>query len=86
MDLNFAWGQNDVLKKISCSIKQGTLVGVVGALSSGKATLLNILGQVLVPEKGTVIIPPHLRVLHVEPRPSFLNRPIVNNYVCSNSK
>jgi ABC-type multidrug transport system fused ATPase/permease subunit len=75
----FSEAKKPVLDAVSCCIPQGTLVGVVGPLSSGKATLLHILGQVLVPHIGTVLIPPHLRVLHIEQTPAFLNRAIADN-------
>ena len=50
---------------LTLSIPQGSLAGVCGRRGSGKTTLLKLLGQVLAPDKGSIFIPPQLRVLHV---------------------
>merc|ERR1712178_178358 len=55
------------------------MVGVCGRPGSGKATLLMLLGQVSIPDDGSIFIPPHLRVLHVAAEPSILEDPIADN-------
>ena len=35
--------------------------------------------QVLVPDSGTVFVPPHLRVLHVTAEPYFVNESLKDN-------
>jgi len=71
--INFTYpSQGDVPAKpvlidASFEISQGQLVGAIGPTGSGKATLLQLLGGVLVPAHGSGLcfLPPHLRVLHV---------------------
>lgn len=61
-------GGNTVICEASFEIPQGKLVAVTGPRGSGKATLLNIIGNVLPLEEqhaGKLFIPPHLRVLNV---------------------
>src|SRR4030066_639751 len=48
-------GELQVLKGINLSIKEGEMVGVVGASGVGKSTLLHILGALDRPTSGTVL-------------------------------
>jgi len=51
-----SFGKVDVLKGIDLQIEKGELVSIVGASGAGKTTLLQILGTLLEPDKGEVII------------------------------
>lgn len=53
----------------NASVSQGKLVAVVGPANSGKATLMRLIGQMLFPSSGCVLIPLHLRVLHISREP-----------------
>jgi ABC-type multidrug transport system fused ATPase/permease subunit len=68
-----------VFEDASLTIPQGKLVAVIGRHESGKATLLKLLDQIVVPAKGTVFVPPHLRVLHVSPDCQMRDIPIADN-------
>lgn len=72
----------DPFHHIVCShldIAQGSLTVVAGRKGLGKSTFLKVIGGVLLPEKGEVFVPPHLRVLHVSQEASFLNAPLLEN-------
>lgn len=43
-----------ILKKISCSVRQGEIVGLIGPNGSGKTTLFNVISGFLAPTEGTV--------------------------------
>ena len=45
-----------VLKDISCDIKKGQSVALIGVNGSGKSTLLKLLNKIIYPEKGTIEI------------------------------
>eukprot|EP00746_Dinoflagellata_sp_MGD_P075499 gnl/MRDRNA2_/MRDRNA2_30376_c0_seq1.p1 gnl/MRDRNA2_/MRDRNA2_30376_c0~~gnl/MRDRNA2_/MRDRNA2_30376_c0_seq1.p1 ORF type:complete len:947 (-),score=171.62 gnl/MRDRNA2_/MRDRNA2_30376_c0_seq1:25-2814(-) len=66
---------------------QGKFIAFVGHPSDGKSTLLKILGGVLLPDEGRLLIPPHLRVVHVDPNPLFFSNSLMGNltYGCSHS-
>ncbi len=45
-----------VLKDISFSVKRGEFIAIVGPSGSGKSTLLSIIGALLTPTKGEVLV------------------------------
>ncbi|MBV9431216.1 MAG: ABC transporter ATP-binding protein [Hyphomicrobiales bacterium] len=60
------FGPNLVLDDVTLEIAPGEVLALVGPSGCGKSTLLNILGGLLLPTKGGVLI-------HGEPRPDCLN-------------
>lgn len=56
-DLIFSFDKkNNILKKLSISIPQKKIVGIVGSSGSGKSTLLDILIGAIHPDYGTVLV------------------------------
>ena len=57
-DLSFKYPNTDkyIFKDISLSIKKGESIGIVGGSGEGKTTLINILLDLLQPEKGTIFV------------------------------
>lgn len=51
-----AFGDNEVLKGISLSVKSGEVYGLIGANGAGKTTLMNIIAQMMLPNEGEVYI------------------------------
>lgn len=59
-EVSFSYSQNeDVLKDISFTVKQGETVGIVGSSGAGKTTLMNLLIRFFDPEKGEICIDGH---------------------------
>lgn len=58
ISMKYGQGENEflALNNISISIEKGTFVSIVGRSGSGKSTLLSILGGLLKPTQGTVLI------------------------------
>jgi ATP-binding cassette subfamily B protein len=55
--LTFAYpGGNPVLEDINLTVKQGTVVGILGRTGSGKSTLIKALTRMIDPPGGTVFI------------------------------
>ena len=48
--------EQNVLKDISFEVEKGDFYGIVGRNCSGKSTLLKIISEIYIPEKGTVTI------------------------------
>lgn len=67
------------LSKISFEFPQGKFVAFVGLPAGGKSTVLKLLGGVLIPDEGLVLIPPHLRCLHVSQEPLFFRETLCYN-------
>jgi len=62
-----------IFERVGFEIHQGQLVAVTGFRGSGKATLLQLLGGVLLPSQGSeIFIPPHVRLLHVTQQPQII--------------
>ena len=55
-DLHKYFGDNEVLKGISCDIEQGEVVCVIGASGSGKSTFLRCINCLEEPTSGTVMV------------------------------
>ena len=51
-----AAGSRDVLHNVSLSVDRGEFVAVVGAMGSGKSTLINLMAGLVAPDRGTVEI------------------------------
>lgn len=53
-NLNYCFGQNQVLKNINFSLKKGEIWALLGPNGSGKSTLLRCLAGMLFPQNGQV--------------------------------
>ncbi|MBR0464572.1 MAG: sugar ABC transporter ATP-binding protein [Clostridia bacterium] len=51
-----SFGANDVLNDVSFSLEQGEIRALLGENGAGKSTLMNILGGVLKPDRGEIIM------------------------------
>ena len=62
--LNFSYGDNEILKKVNVYLEEGEFVGIIGPNGSGKSTLLKNINKILKPDSGTI----------------FLNNKLLNEY------
>ncbi|TCM42478.1 ABC transporter ATP-binding protein [Kribbella sp. VKM Ac-2568] len=53
-DVTFFYGESLILQNISCSVREGEFVSIIGASGCGKSTLLQILDGALQPAAGRV--------------------------------
>eukprot|EP00931_Biecheleriopsis_adriatica_P031987 TRINITY_DN18707_c0_g1_i5.p1 TRINITY_DN18707_c0_g1~~TRINITY_DN18707_c0_g1_i5.p1 ORF type:complete len:918 (-),score=98.31 TRINITY_DN18707_c0_g1_i5:25-2778(-) len=78
------------LRSCTCVLPQGGLYTFVGPPSEGKGTILKLLGGVLLPYHegfersaagggGTLMVPSHLRVIHVSKDPMFVQGTLLEN-------
>ena len=59
------------IQHVDLTLPQGRMYAVVGAHSSGKSTLLRLMGKAVHPTAGEVFVPPHLSIIHVENEPQI---------------
>jgi len=75
-------GYPPLIKDVSRRFQQGKLYAFVGPHHEGKETMLKLLGQVYVPSAdGCIMVPPHLRILHISQQGCILNASFVTNVV-----
>lgn len=55
-DIHKSFGELEVLHGVSLEVKRGEIVSIVGASGAGKTTLLQIMGSLLAPDSGEVVI------------------------------
>ena len=55
-NIHKSFGNLEVLKGVDLQIAKGEVVSIVGASGAGKSTLLNIMGSLLQPEEGKMLI------------------------------
>lgn len=55
-DVGVRYGQSWVLRHISLRIPRGSTTAIVGATGAGKTTLVNLIGRVLDPSEGQVLV------------------------------
>ena len=51
-----SFGSLQILKEITLAIHQGEITSIVGPSGAGKTTLLQIIGTLLKPDKGQLLI------------------------------
>eukprot|EP00746_Dinoflagellata_sp_MGD_P010639 gnl/MRDRNA2_/MRDRNA2_122023_c0_seq1.p1 gnl/MRDRNA2_/MRDRNA2_122023_c0~~gnl/MRDRNA2_/MRDRNA2_122023_c0_seq1.p1 ORF type:complete len:845 (+),score=125.16 gnl/MRDRNA2_/MRDRNA2_122023_c0_seq1:82-2616(+) len=69
------------LADCTLEIKQGEFIALIGLPGCGKSTLLRLLGGVLLGDEGYLLVPPHLRVLHVANDPLFFKGTLFENLI-----
>ena len=55
-DIHYAYGKEQVLESLSFDVQSGEFISIIGPSGSGKSTLFSILGGLLVPDKGHVLL------------------------------
>jgi len=79
-ELSFEYLPNaPILKNITMSIPQGQMVAVTGPHKSGKSSFMQLLAGNLLPTRGGIFVPSHLRVLYISREPIFLHASITHN-------
>lgn len=63
-DLNFKYGEQEILKDINIYLRENEFIGIIGPNGSGKSTLLKNISQHLNPDKGSI----------------YLNKRLLNDY------
>lgn len=66
-NLNFSYeAGKPVLNDISIAVKAGETIGLIGASGQGKTTLINLIMQLLNPEKGSILIKKENTIYNLE--------------------
>lgn len=55
-DVTYAYGSRPVLERIDMAIPRGKIVAIMGISGSGKTTILRLIGGVLRPQRGEVLV------------------------------
>lgn len=55
-NLSKKYDKNYVLDNLNCTIKDGSIYGLVGSNGAGKSTLLRLINGIFIPDAGTILI------------------------------
>lgn len=55
-NLNFSYGNNEIISDLSFEIEEGEFVCIIGSNGTGKSTLLKLMLNILLPDSGTINI------------------------------
>lgn len=55
-NLSKSFGRNEIIREINLHVKEGEFVSILGPSGSGKSTLFNLIGGLLAPETGNIIL------------------------------
>lgn len=55
-DVDLSFGKNRVFRGLSCSFPRGTITVVLGGSGGGKSTLLRLIGGLVRPDRGRVLV------------------------------
>ncbi|MEN9355271.1 MAG: transporter ATP-binding protein uup [Fibrobacterota bacterium] len=65
-DVNFAWGERQILSNVSLEVQRGDRIGILGPNGSGKTTFLRVLLGQLEAQSGLVHLGTNLEVLYFD--------------------
>lgn len=68
-----------VFKDVSLALEQGCMISVTGPHRAGKATFMELMSNIRAAKDGSLMVPSHLRILHVSREPMFLQATILSN-------
>lgn len=54
-----SFGKNEILKDLSFSINRDEFISIIGPSGSGKSTIFNLIGGILTPDRGEIILEDH---------------------------
>ena len=55
-NLSKKYDKNYVIENLNCTIKDGSIYGLVGSNGAGKSTLLRLINGIFIPDNGTILI------------------------------
>jgi energy-coupling factor transport system ATP-binding protein len=55
-NLEFSYGNRKVINNVTLGIRKGEIIGLMGSNGSGKTTLLGLLGGLLTPDSGSILL------------------------------
>ena len=55
-NLSKKYDKENILDNLNCTIKSGSIYGLVGSNGAGKSTLLRLINGIFVPDSGTILI------------------------------
>lgn len=62
-----------IIRGVDVEVPQGKMVAVVGEHGSGKRTFMRLLGHMIFPLEGYILVPAYLQILYVSQTPMMLN-------------
>ncbi|MFC7704114.1 ABC-F family ATP-binding cassette domain-containing protein [Plastorhodobacter daqingensis] len=82
-DISLTFGGEPIFDGLDLVVQEGDRVALVGRNGSGKSTLMKIMAGLLEPDRGSRVIPPGVRVGHLEQDPDLSGFATLGDYATS---
>merc|ERR1719482_1286766 len=79
-------GRSALFENLNFSLKQGSICAILAEQGCGRRSMLELIAHKMFPDKGTLFVPSHLRVLYVSNDSVLLNLSLWQNLTFGNSK
>ncbi len=81
--VTLGFGGNPLFEGLDLTVQQGDRIALVGRNGSGKSTLMKLMAGLVLPDGGSRVVPPGIRVSYMEQEPDMADFATLGDYAAS---